>query len=402
MDATEPEVVEGPYVSAQRRRELYQEYMHPTALGSGSRMLNAYSLVNSKAIYEGQRQAAPDQRVFILTRSAFAGQQRYASASWSGDVTSTWTAFKKQIAAGLSFSLSGIPYWTMDTGGFAVPPQFQRGDSEEWFELNTRWFQWGSFVPLLRVHGQHPPREMWTMGGDEHPAYKTHVLFTRLRYRLLPYIYSLAGSVTHEGASMLRALVMDFPNDREALQVRDQYMFGPAFLVSPVTDYEARSRKLLLPQSEGGWYDFWTGQHHAGEQHIDAAAPLESMPLFIRAGSIVPVGPELQYTSEKPADPITLYVYTGRDATFTLYEDDGLSYAYEQGAHTRTVVRWEQNTRTLSIGAREGQFSGQLDERSFEVVFITPSAPSAFSFEATQGKRVEYRGAEVIVSGPAN
>ena len=390
MDATEPELVHGPEL------EGTKTHMHPTALGSGSRMLNAYPLVNSEAVYEGQRASAPNQRVFILTRSGFAGLQRYATAMWSGDITATWTAMRKQIPAGLSFSLSGIPYWTMDTGGFAVPARFSRQnpspeDVDEWREQNTRWFQFGTFVPLLRVHGELPYREMWYFGGESDPAYQTMLKFDRLRYRLLPYVYSLAGGVTQEGSSIMRGLVMDFRTDAKAREIGDQYMFGPALLVNPVTTYKARTRSVYLPNA-AGWYDFWTGAAFSGGQTIDAPAPYESLPLFVRAGSIIPFGPELQYTAEKPADPITLYVYAGTDGAFSLYEDEGLNYNYEKGAFTRIPISWRDSTRTLTIGKREGSFPGMLSERTFEIVLVSKSKPVGFSFTPKADRSVRYVG----------
>jgi alpha-D-xyloside xylohydrolase len=395
MDATEPELIHGPEL------EGTKTHMHPTALGSGSRMLNAYPLVNSEAVYEGQRSATPNQRVFILTRSGFAGQQRYASATWSGDISSTWTAMRKQIPAGLGFSLSGIPYWTMDSGGFSVPARFSRAnpapeDVDEWRELNTRWFQFATFVPLLRVHGEFPYREMWYFGGESHPAYQTMLKFDRLRYRLLPYIYSLAGGVTQEGGSMMRALVMDFRRDARAREIGDQYMFGPSLLVSPVTSYQARSRSVYLPQN-ASWYDFWTGKMLAGGQTIEAPAPFESMPLYVKAGAIIPIGPELQYTSEKPADPITLYVYAGADGAFTIYEDEGLNYNYEDGKFTRIPLQWNNATRTLTIGKRQGSFAGMLNERTFEVVLVSKSKPIGFSFTPRVDRTLHYRGDEIKV-----
>jgi alpha-D-xyloside xylohydrolase len=390
MDATEPELVHGPEL------EGTKTHMHPTALGSGSRMLNAYPLVNSEAVYEGQRATAPNQRVFILTRSGFAGLQRYGTAMWSGDITATWTAMRKQIPAGLSFSLSGIPYWTMDTGGFAVPARFSRQnpapeDVDEWREQNTRWFQFGTFVPLLRVHGELPYREMWYFGGESDPAYQTMLKFDRLRYRLLPYVYSLAGGVTQESSSIMRGLVMDFRTDAKAREIGDQYMFGPALLVNPVTTYKARTRSVYLPKA-AGWYDFWTGAAFSGGQTIDAPAPYESLPLFVRAGSIIPVGPELQYTAEKPADPITLYVYTGASGAFTLYEDEGLNYNYEKGAFTRIPIQWDDSTRTLTLGKREGSFPGMLSDRTFEIVLISKSKPVGFSFAPKADRSVHYVG----------
>jgi len=395
MDATEPELIHGPEL------EGTKTHMHPTALGSGSRMLNAYPLVNSQAVYEGQRSAAPNQRVFILTRSGFAGQQRYASATWSGDISSTWTAMRKQIPAGLSFSLSGLPYWTMDSGGFSVPARFSRQnaapeDVEEWRELNTRWFQFATFVPLLRVHGEFPYREMWYFGGESHPAFQTMLKFDRLRYRLLPYIYSLAGGVTQAGGSIMRALVMDFRNDAKAREIGDQYMFGPSLLINPVTTYKVRSRSVYLPQS-AGWYDWWTGKMLAGGQTIAAAAPYESIPLYVKAGSIIPIGPELQYTGEKPADPITLYVYAGADGAFTLYEDEGLNYNYENGKFTRILLQWDNTTRTLKIGKRQGSFAGMLTERTFAVVLVSKARPTGFTFAPRADRTLDYRGDEISV-----
>jgi len=391
MDATEPDLYPQPSLRVQRA------YMNPTALGSGARMLNGYSLYNSAGVYDGQRASAPDQRVFILTRSAFAGQQRYGSATWSGDITTTWTAFRKQIPAGLSFCLSGIPYWTMDIGGFAVLPRFagrtmSPEDAEEWRELNARWFQYGTFCPLTRVHGQFPFREMWELGGETHPAYKTELFFDRLRYRLLPYVYSLAGAATRESGTLMRALVMDFREDRTAREIGDEFLFGPALLVSPVTAYKARSRQVYLPATAGGWYDFWTGAAVAGGATIDAPAPYERLPLHVRAGSIIPLGPELQYTDEKPADPITLVVYAGADGAFTLYEDDGVSYGYEKGAWARIPIRWTDATRTLTVGAREGSFPGMLADRTFKVLVVSKDRAVPFSFAPAADRTIAYTG----------
>jgi alpha-D-xyloside xylohydrolase len=399
MDATEPDIVEGPHPSDGERLRDYQTHMHPTALGSGSRVLNAYPLVNSQAVYEGWRAARPDQRVFILTRSAFAGQQRYAAATWSGDITSTWTALRRQIPAGTSFSVSGIPYWTVDAGGFAVPPQFSGGaNADEWRELNARWFEYATFLPLLRVHGQAPVREMWQFGGDTSAAYQAMLKFDRLRYRLLPYIYSLAGAVTHESFTMLRPLVMDFRTDPAALDVKDQFMFGRALLVSPVTSYQARSRSVCLPPAPGGWYDFWSGSPVAGGRTLDAPAPYDAIPVHVRAGSILPVGPELTHTGELPPDPITLYVYAGTDGSFTLYEDDGSTYAYETGAFTRIPIRWDDAAHTLAIGAREGSFPGALPTRTFNVILVAPGKATGFSFSATADRTVSYAGTEISVT----
>jgi alpha-D-xyloside xylohydrolase len=393
LDAPEPDLLPTPTLDGQRT------HMHPTALGSGSRILNAYSLMNSKTVYEGQRSVAPDQRVFILTRSAFAGNQHYGAAVWSGDITSTWTALRQQIPAGLGLSVSGIPYWTMDIGGFSVPARFaakqpSAEDAEEWRELNARWFQFGTFVPLLRVHGEAPKREMWELGGEKHPAYQAELKFDRIRYRLLPYMYSLAGGVTHEGGTIMRPLVMDFRADAKARETTDQYLFGPAFLVSPVTTYKARSRAVYLP-SAASWYDFWTGANVTGGQTIDVPAPYDSMPVHVKAGSIIPTGPEIMYTDEKPADPIVLWIYAGADGQFTLYEDDGLTYGYEKGASARIPIRWNEAARTLTIAKREGSFAGMQKERTFEVVLVSKAKPVGFSFAPKADKTVRYDGAPV-------
>lgn len=401
MDATEPDLTPTPTLEGQRT------HVHPTALGTGAHVLNAYPLLNSEGVYNGQRAAAPNQRVFILTRSAFAGQQRYAAATWSGDTSSTWTAMRSQIPAGLGFCLSGIPYWTMDIGGFSVPARFSAEnakpeDVEEWRELNTRWFQFGTFAPFLRTHGESPNREMWFFGGESGPAYQAQLKFDRLRYRLLPYLYSVAGSVTHNGGTMMRALVMDFPSDRQARDISDEYMFGPAFLVSPVTTYKARSRTVYLPGGTN-WYDFWTGailgNGRAGGSGgtTDAPAPYDSMPLHVRAGSIVPFGPDIQYTTEKKADPITLFVYAGANGDFTLYEDDGLSYSYEKGAFTRIPIRWDNAKRTLTLDKREGSFPEMLAQRTFEVVLVSKVKPVGFSFTPKTDRTVHYNGDKVVV-----
>ncbi len=398
----EPEIVQGPFDSFAKQIALTETHMTPTALGSGARMLNAFALVNSEAVYEGQRTAAPNQRVFILTRSGFAGQQRYATATWSGDITSTWTAMKKQIPAGLGFSISGVPYWTFDTGGFVVPERFSSRDAtpenrEEWAELNTRWFEYATFLPILRVHGQFPAREMWQYGGDTSPAYKAMLKFDRLRYRLLPYVYSLAGAVTREGGTILRPLVMDFRADREARETSDEFMFGPSLLVSPVTSYMARSRSVYLPRG-AGWYDFWTGAAKAGGQTITAEAPFDQIPVYVRAGTIVPVGPELQYTAEKAADPVVLYVYTGADAHFALYEDEGTTYDYEHGASSTIPLSWNDAKQTLTIGPRTGSFPGMLGERTFQVIRVGRARQAGFSLPPAAEKSVTYRGASMDVT----
>ncbi len=391
LDGSEPDLLPAPDLWRGR------EHIMPTMGGTGARVLNVYPLLNSRAVYEGQRSADPDKRVTILTRSSFAGMQRYAGATWSGDTSSTWTALAKQLPAALGYSLSGMPYWTMDIGGFSVPERFRveqptEADLEDWRELNTRWFQFGALTPMLRSHGEKPLREMWFFGDENHPAYRTQLKFTQLHYRLLPYLYSLAGDVTQKGATFLRALVLDFPDDAKARAIGDQYLFGPALLVSPVVTPKTISRPVYLPAVPGGWYDLWTGAALAGGHTIDAPAPYETIPVHVRAGSIVPFGPELQHASEKPADPLTVWVYAGADGEYSLYEDDGASYGYERGEFTRIPFRWDDAQRTLTIGARAGRFPGMLAERTIQVVLVEAGKPVGHSPEPKIAKSVRYTG----------
>jgi alpha-D-xyloside xylohydrolase len=403
MDATEPDISSPPNLIEQKAR------MNPTAMGAGSRVLNAYALMNSRGVYEGQRSVAPDQRVFILTRSGFAGIQRYASATWSGDMPCTWERMKAQIAAGLGYSISGVPYWSMDIGGFTAPPRFLTEEAgvrtgyltgaalDEWCELNARWFEFGTFVPLVRLHGESQDREPWAFGGDNHPAFQTIVKYDRLRYQLLPYIYSQAGAVTLDGASFMRPLVMDFPSDVQARTADDEYLFGPALLVAPVTEYKARERSVYLPAAPGGWYNFWSGAQVAGGAAQTVAAPYDQIPLFVRAGSIVPFGPDVQYTTEKKAEAITLRIYAGADGAFSLYEDDGLTYGYEKGAFARIPLQWNDAAKTLTIGARSGQFPGMLTQRTFNVVVVSAQHALGYAPEAKPVKSVTYRGDSITV-----
>ncbi len=393
MDASEPDILSN--VSPARRKSQ----MNPTALGSAAEYLNAYPLENARGIYEGQRGTDPNKRVFLLTRSGFAGSQRYGATIWSGDIASRWEDMKAQISAGLNFSMSGLPYWTMDIGGFSVERRYERpneADLAEWRELQTRWYQFGTFVPLFRAHGQFPYREIFNIAPEDHPAYKSMLFYNRLRYRLLPYIYSIAGHAYHRDYTLMRGLAMDFAADKKVLNIGDQYMFGPALLINPVYNYKALSRKVYLP-AQCGWYDIYTGTYHAGGKEVTAAAPYERMPLFVREGSIVPTGPALQYTAEKPAGDITLFVYTGKDASFTLYEDEGLNYNYEQGAFTEISLQWQGAGKILTIGDRKGSFTGMPDKRSFHIVVISRDKPLAMDFEQKPAKTVKYAGKQVVV-----
>lgn len=393
LDASEPDILSN--ASPEKRKEQ----MTPTAMGPAAEYLNAYPLENVKGIYEGQRAAAPNQRVFILTRSAFAGSQHYAAAVWSGDIAARWSDMKAQIAAGLNFSMSGLPYWTMDIGGFSVEHRYEnaRGkDLEEWREQMTRWYQFGAFCPLFRVHGQYPYREIFNTAPEDHPAYRSMLYYDKLRYRLLPYIYSLAGMVCHQDYTLMRGLVMDFPGDTAVNDIGDRYLFGPSLLINPVYTYQAYNKEVYLPSGQG-WYDLYSGEYTAGGQRINAEAPYERIPVYVKEGSIIPLGPALQYTGEKPADPITLYVYTGRDASFRLYEDEDTNYNYEKGAWAAIPFNYNESTGILTIGKREGSFPGMLKERVFRVVWVTKDRPSALRFDGPANAELHYKGEQKTI-----
>jgi alpha-D-xyloside xylohydrolase len=393
MDATEPDMESNN--SIEERKLL----MSPTALGPGSEFFNAYSLMNSKVIYEGLRKENPGKRVFILTRSAFAGQQRYAAATWSGDVASRWTDLGLQIPAGLNFCISGIPYWTHDIGGFAVERRYENTageDLREWRALMTRWFQFGAFCPLFRVHGQYPYREMYNVAPENSVEYKSMLYYDKLRYRLMPYIYTLAGKAYKDDYTIMRALVMDFAGDAAVLDIADEYMFGPSILVCPVYEYKAVSREAYLPASTG-WYDFYSGRHLEGGQKIVVPAPLERIPLFIKEGSIIVFGPEMQYTGEKQEDPLTLYVYTGKDAHFELYEDEGVNYNYEKGQYSVIPFSYKEESHTLIIGKRQGSYPGMPEKRTIEIVWISKDRPVKYDSGMVCDQSVNYDGSEQTV-----
>jgi alpha-D-xyloside xylohydrolase len=381
LDTTEPET------EGQEENILLG---HKLAAGSGNRYVNIYPLMTTGAVYDGQRSASDKKRVFILSRSAFAGDQRYGVTAWSGDINSDFFSFRRQIPAGLNFALSGIPYWTTDIGGFVSADP---GDPA-YRELFIRWFQYGTFNPILRVHGTRKTdqNELWSYGPD---AQKILVSFDRLRYRMLPYIYSLAWKTTSESYTPMRPLVMDFRSDVRAQNIGDEFMYGPAFLVSPVTEPDATTRHLYLPQAK--WYDFWTGSTIGGGKTIDASAPLDRLPLYIRAGSILPLGPDEEWSTEKPADPIELRIYRGADADFTLYEDENDTYNYENGAYATIPLHWDEAKQTLTIGDRKGQFPGMKESRTFQVVFAGEHHGAGINPEGRPDKTVTYSGKPVVV-----
>ena len=363
MDASEPNLRDCLPM------DYFKWLITPNALGSSTEYLNAYALVNAQAIYEGQRSVDPDKRVFLLTRNGFAGLQRYSTASWSGDIGTSWEDFRMQAAAGLNYSMSGIPFWGMDIGGFSVMSKFyDSANAPEWQELQTRWHQAGTFVPLFRTHGQWPRRELWNIAPEGSKAYESILYYMKLRYRLMPYIYSLTGAVHFEDATIMRALAMDYPHDPEVRDLSDQWLFGPAIMVCPVFEYKATSRSVYFP--EGTWYDFYTGEKIEGGRRITVDASYERIPLYVRAGSIIPMGPDMEWTDEKPLEEVTLMVYPGANSDFTLYEDDGLTYGYERGEYAVTRIHWNNAVGKADIGPREGSYPGMPEERTYKVVVV--------------------------------
>jgi alpha-D-xyloside xylohydrolase len=408
LDAVEPDMLSN--LTFEHRKEL----MTPNALGTGAEYFNAYAVPHAETVYRGDREADPDRRTFILTRSGFGGIQRTGAAIWSGDIATRWSNLREQIAAGIGVGLAGMPYWTFDIGGFTPEDKYKYRDGatvlrstqlapayrDEWQELNLRWFQFGAFVPLFRSHGQSPYREIFNLADEGSDVYDSFVWYTRLRYRLLPYIYTLAGDAYHEDGTLMRGLAMDFPDDPAARDVATQYLFGPALLVSPVYEFGARSRPVYLPAGSD-WYDFYTGEKHTGGQTIEADAPLAHMPLFVRAGSIVPTGPAIQHTGESLNAPLLLNIYTGADGRFDLYEDDGVSYDYENGQYSRIPLRYDDDTGTVRIGALTGSFEGMAAEREISVRWIDGPDDSAADFDAEPDVTLVYSGEPLAIDRPA-
>lgn len=354
----------------------------------GAERANLFSLYHSKGIYENQRRTCTDKRVMNLTRSSYAGQQRHATITWNGDTHATWDAFARQIPAGLNFMATGCPYWTVDIGAFftvTTETWFRGGDYPKgtsdlgYREFYTRMLQYGTFLPLMRSHGTDTPREIWQFGEPGETFYDAIAKYIKLRYQLLPYIYSLAGSVTRDDYTLVRLLAFDFAHDAEVFDLKDEYMFGPSLLVCPVTrpmyygpdstplKGTEKVREVYLPEGRK-WTDFWTGECYEGGQRIEASAPLETIPLYVPDGSILPMGPVVQYSSEQNDKKLTLHVYPGRNASFLLYEDEGDNYNYEKGCFSTIPFNWNEKTQTLRIGHRQGSYDGMLSERDFGVV----------------------------------
>lgn len=313
---------------------------------------------------------------------------------WSGDIRGDWLTFARQIPAGLNFSITGLPYWTTDTGGFFHP--LDQYVSEDYNELLTRWFQWSTFCPILRIHGYETSTEMWSWL----PETQIHLLeFDELRYRLLAYNYSVAWKITSESYTPMRALMMDFPMDTKVLPIDDEYMFGPAFLVCPVTKPHATTRIVYLP-SGANWVDFWSGESFKGGQTVTATARINILPLYIRAGSILPLGPSLQFATEKPADPIELRVYRGKDGHFTLYEDENDNYNYEKGAYATIPIEWDETKQSLTLAKRAGKFPGMIKERTFRIIFCSPRHGVGMATEEKADTVIHYTGELITVTSP--
>jgi alpha-glucosidase (family GH31 glycosyl hydrolase) len=312
-----------------------------------------------------------------------------------------WDDLKTQIRKGLDYSLSGIPYWTFDIGGFCVEKRYENAkegsaDLDEWRELNTRWFQFGSFCPLIRSHGQYPYREIYNIAPEGHPAYKSMVYYDRLRYLLMPYIYSLAGLTYFNDYTIMRAMVMDFADDPAVREIGDQYMFGPSILVAPVYSYKARKREVYFPRASG-WYDLYTGRYLNGGDRLEVDAPYERIPVFVKEGSIIPFGPAISYTDEKPADPVSLFIYAGRDCAFTMYEDEGVNYNYEKGLCSTIKFSYRESSGELTISDRNGEFPGMLKDRDFNLILVNRNNPVPFDMEVPNPRKVRYEGKKVVV-----
>lgn len=396
MDSTEPD----------HFNHKKEDFDHQTAMGSFRSVRNAYPLMTVGGVYDHQRAETDDKRAIILTRSGFLGQQRYASNVWSGDVQSSWDSFRKQVTAGLNYSLTGMPHWNSDLGGF-----FAGSYNTSWAdnsavknpmyqELYVRWVQFGTFCPMMRSHGADVPREFYWYGKKGEPVYDALVNAVKLRYALLPYIYSTSWDVSHNRSTFMRALFMDFLGDKKAWNVTDEYMFGKAFLVAPVVhaqytpelvqkdlkenegwgsdskteidkvvaaDFaQAKSMDVYLPAGTR-WFNYWTNEVQEGGKNVTVETTLGRIPLFVRAGSVVPVGPDVQYSGEKAWDNLTVCVYPGADGNFTLYEDEFDNYNYEKGAYTEIPMTWDDSKRTLTIGSRKGGYTGMLAKRQFVV-----------------------------------
>lgn len=373
-DSSEPITVEWTHLERMEPSALFHEYCKEMADHMPAWEMNAFSFYHAMALYEGQRSVTCEKRVCNLTRSAYTGQQRFGTILWSGDISASWSTFQKQIVNSLNFSASGLPYWTVDVGAFFVKHSniwYWDGDFPDttndygYLELYTRWYQWACFLPVFRAHGTDCRRELWAFEKEDHRFYEAMVKANELRYRLLPYIYSLAGKVWLRDETMIKLLAFDFDTDQTALSIKDEYLFGDAFLVCPVTEpmlYEANNRKLsgifdksiYLPQGES-WYDFWTGQYYEGGQWITITPKLDQIPVFVKAGSILPMH-KGKVTNANTLSEIEWHVYPGKDARYEYYEDTGDGYGYEAGEYHLTKLSWNDSLKKLT-SEKDGEIS---------------------------------------------
>ena len=405
MDSTEPDHF--------NRND--KDYNQKTYLGSFRKFRNLYPLMTVGGVARHQREVSSDKRVFILTRSAFAGQQRYGANAWSGDVTADWPALKNQISAGLNFSLCGLPYWNADIGGFFLGKFPNKLQDANYRELYVRWLEFGAFTTMMRSHGTDAPREIYQFGEKGDWAYDAIDKYINLRYRLLPYIYSTSWDVSSHASTMMRALMMDFVRDPKALDINDQYMFGRSILVSPVTDSmytlkggklgsanfsKIKSRRLYLPAGTQ-WVDFWTGERLNGGQSIDAKSPIDIIPLHVRTGSIIPMGPIVQYAGLS-RDPLEIRIYLGANGEFVLYDDERDNYDYEKGKYSTIKFSWNDHSNTLTIAKRNGRYPGMKDIRHFNIVLVRPGNGTGLQPAVKIDKVVEYQGEEMSLSIPAD
>jgi alpha-D-xyloside xylohydrolase len=378
-----------------------------TYLGSFRKVRNAFPLMTVGGLSQHQHAVTSDKRIFILTRSAFAGQQRYGANTWSGDVVASWDALRNQISAGLNFSLSAIPYWNSDIGGFFLWNFKKPLENPDYRELHARWIQFGTFCPMMRSHGEGSPREIYQFGKKGDKIYDSDEKYINLRYALLPYIYSASWNVTNNQSSMMRALMMDFASDKQALDINDEFMFGKSILVCPVTksmytkdnkeDFSTiKSRELYLPKGTD-WYDFWTGEKQTGGQNISKETPLDLIPLYIKAGSILPIGPKVQYATERKWDNLEIRVYEGANGEFTLYEDENDNYNYEKGAYSTITFYWNNAKKELTINDRKGSFSGMLAERKFNIVKVSKNKGTGMETVEKFDNVVSYTGKKLVV-----
>jgi len=407
-DNTEPDVLSNSRLSD------FKQLIGPTVHGLGEVTFNTYSLAHTSGLIDGLSRDQPDTRQFILSRSGFAGIQRNAVAVWSGDTVSRWSDLYAQISAGVNFSMSGIPNWTHDIGGYAQETRYQHGDVgsaqenrgtgatkmdpadlKEWQELNLRWFQFGAFTPLFRSHGEVVKREIHVISPEGSEMRDSMVWYLNLRYQLMPYIYATASDTHYNSGTIMRGLVMDFPQDDKVKDIRDQYLFGHSLMVAPVYTYGARERSVYMPKG-AAWYDFYTGQKYAGGSSATLKAPLTRMPVLVKAGAILPIGPTTQYVDQTPDAPLTINVYEGADGSFSLYEDDGVSNAYTRGEASRIPLSYNDKTGTLTLGQRSGAYKGMVAKRQFKVRFMKAGMASTGA-DQDAGKLVAYEGRAVTV-----